>query len=286
MTARRLSGRAVGVVLSGGGARALAHLGVLDELEASGVPIDRMAGASMGAIVSGIAATGASMAEITELFEQGMVNANPSNDYTLPAFSLIRGQKTRRVLEAGFGDRRIEELPKRWYCVSCDLVSREQVVHRTGLVVDAVYPSMALPGIYPPMPASGGRLLVDGGVMDNLPVEPMARRAEGPIIAVDVSQKAGPVAPRTRPGMEGLARRVRRALAGSEEPRPPLRETMLRTIALGSTDTVLAAMQHADLVISPRVEGFGLLDWKSYPAVREAGRRAAHEVLEQIESWK
>ena len=290
VTARRLAGRAVGLVLSGGGARALAHLGVLDELEANGVVVDRLAGASMGAIVSGIAATGAPLSEITDLFERTMVNANPSNDYTLPRYSLIRGLKTRRVLEEAFGDRRIEELSTRWYCVSADLVSRQLVIHRTGRMVDAVYPSMALPGIFPPMPTPDGRLLVDGGVMDNLPVEPMAQRPEGPIIAVDVSQRAGPIAPTSRPRLEHVARRVRRGLAGSEEPVPRLRETLMRTMALGSSDTVAAGMRHADIVISPRVEGLGLLDWKNLPRAREAGRVAAREALEpalaQIESWK
>jgi predicted acylesterase/phospholipase RssA len=288
-TARRLAGRSVGLVLSGGGARALAHLGVLDELQASGIRIDRLAGASMGAIVTGIAATGASLDEITALFENSMVESNPSNDYTLPAYSLIRGQKTRRLLESAFGDLRVEELPKRWYSVSCDLISRELVVHRTGRLVDAIYPSMALPGIFPPMPAPGGRLLVDGGVMNNLPVEPMAQRGEGPIIAVDVSQRAGPILPSSRPRVERVARRVRQLLAGSETPLPPVRETILRTIALGSTDTVAAAMRHADIVIQPRVEGYGLLDWKNLPRVREAGRQATREALApmmaEIESW-
>lgn len=278
--ARRLVGRALGVVLSGGGARALAHLGVLDELEAEGIVIDRLAGASMGAIVSGLAATGMSTAEIAEVFQRTMIDSNPSNDYMLPAYSLIRGGKTRRALQWAFGDRRIEELPNRWYCVSSDLLSRELIVHRTGLMVDAIYPSMAIPGIYPPLPATGERLLVDGGVIDNLPVEPMSRRAEGPIIAVDVSLRDGQVRSMGRPRLEPLKRRARHLMTGSERPVPRLSETILRTIALGSTDTVANAMQHADIVISPRVDGVGLLDWKQLPRSREIGRQAARVALE------
>jgi NTE family protein len=278
--ARRLVGRSLGVVLSGGGARALAHLGVLDELEAEGILVDRLAGASMGAIVSGLAATGKSTAEIAEILQRTLIDFNPSNDYMLPAYSLIRGGKTRRALQWAFGDRRIEELPKRWYCVSSDLLSRELVVHRTGLMVDAIYPSMAIPGIYPPLAATGERLLVDGGVIDNLPVEPMARRAAGPIIAVDVSMRDGLVTRMGRPRLEPLKRRVRHMMTGSERPVPRLSETILRTIALGSTDTVATAMQHADIVISPRVDGVGLLDWKQLPRSREIGRQAARAALE------
>jgi NTE family protein len=278
--ARRLVGRALGLVMSGGGARALAHLGVLDELEAAGLVVDRLAGASMGAIISGLAATRDSTAEVAEVLQHTLIDSNPSNDYMLPAYSLIRGAKTRRALQYAFGERRIEEQRKRWYCVSSDLLSRELVVHRTGLMVDAIYPSMAIPGIYPPLPTLGDQLLVDGGVIDNLPVEPMALRAEGPIIAVDVSLRDGNVTSMGRPRLEPVKRRVRRLMTGSETPVPRLSETILRTIALGSTDTVAAAMQHADLVISPRVDGVGLLDWKQLPRAREIGRDAARAVLE------
>ncbi len=290
-TARRLAGRSVGLVLSGGGARALAHLGVLQELEQTGITIDRLGGASMGAIVSGLASRGASSAEIIEMCKALMLGSNPSTDYTFPAYSLIRGVRTRRALEQVFGDQRIEELPRRWFCVTSDLVARQLIVHRTGRMADAVYSSMALPGVYPPIPTIDGRLLVDGGVMDNLPVEVMARRSEGPIIAVDVSQRLGIAPPPpSRRGFEWLARRARRLLTGYEQPLPALRETIHWTIALGSNDTVVAGLRHADLVISPRVDGIGILDWKQLPRALESGRRAAREALEAaqptIESWR
>ena len=289
-TARRLAGRAVGLVLSGGGARALAHLGALEELEKTGIEIDRFAGVSMGAVISGLAARGATSGEIIEMCHRLMLENNPSTDYTVPAYSLIRGVKTRRALEDVFGDRRIEELARRWFCVTSDIVARELVVHRTGLMTDAVYSSMALPGIYPPIPTADGRLLVDGGVMDNLPVETMASRAEGPIIAVDVSRRLGMPRPARRPALERIARMLRRGLTGYEQRLPRLSETIHWTIALGSTDTVNAALQHADLVISPRVEGIGILDWGQLPRALEIGRRAAREALEaaapQLEAWK
>ena len=287
---RRLAGRSVGLVLSGGGARALAHLGVLEELEKTGLVIERYGGASMGAIVSGLAARGISSGGIIEMCRRLMLDYNPSNDYTVPTYSLIRGLKARRALDEVFGDERIEELQRRWFCVASDLVSRELIVHRTGRMADAVYSSMALPGVYPPIPTTDGRLLVDGGVLDNLPVETMARRAEGPIIAVDVSQRLGMVAPAARPGLERMARRIRALLTGYEQPVPPLRETIHWTIALGSNDTVAAAIRHADLVISPRVEGIGILDWKQLPRALEVGRQAAREAIEsalpRIESWR
>ena len=289
-TARRLAGRSVGLVLSGGGARGLAHLGVLAELEQTGIVIGRYGGASMGAIVSGLAARGHTSSEISAMCQRLMLDNNPSNDYTVPAYALVRGTKARRGLLQAFGNHRIEELERRWFCVASDLVGRELIVHRTGLMADAVYSSMALPGVYPPIPTTDGRLLVDGGVMDNLPVETMAKRAEGPIIAVDVSQRLGLVPPSGRPGLQRLGQRMRRVLTGDGRRIPPLRETIHWTIAVGSTDTVVAGMRHADLVISPRVEGIGILDWKQLPHAIEVGRQAAREALEaaqpMIDSWR
>ena len=149
-------------------------------------------------------------------------------------------------------------------------------------MVDAIYASLAIPGIYPPMRGADGRLLVDGGVMNNLPVEPMARRPEGPIFAVDVGQHDGSVPSPPVKRLELLARPLRRLLTGSGQPLPRLPETLMRTMALGSTDTVATAMRYADIVISPRVDGVGLLDFKQLPRIRELGRQAARAALEPV----
>src|SRR5205823_3289106 len=216
-TARRLAGRSLGIVLSGGGARALAHLGVLEELRAAGLRFDRVAGVSLGSLVAAATAAGFTTEGVYEAFERGFVTNNPSNDFVLPAYSLIRGGKTRRLLFEAFGDRRIEELPLRFFCLSCDLIAREAVVHRSGPLVDAVYPSLAIPGVFPPVATSDGRLLVDGGVLDNLPVATMARKGEGPVIAVDVTGHLGRVKHPGRPGVARVGRPLRRALTGSED---------------------------------------------------------------------
>ena len=278
-TARRLCGRAIGLVLSGGGARAFAHLGVLDELHAAGVRVDRLAGVSMGAAIAANGAMGRSPEEIYEIFERGFVAGNPTNDYTIPAFSVIRGRKARRLLEDVFGSARIEALPHRFFCVSCDLVARALMVHRTGLVREAVYASLAIPGVFPPVADGPDRLLVDGGVLDNLPVQTMARTAEGPIIAVDVSHRSGAPDRPPRQRLGRLARPLRRALTGGDAALPRLGETLMRTLTLGSEDTADAALRHADLVIAPRVEGVGLLQWDQLPRVRAIGREAAREAL-------
>jgi NTE family protein len=279
MSARRLAGRALGIVLSGGGARALAHLGVLEVLRDAGLRFDRVAGVSLGSLVAAATAAGFTPQGMYEAFVHGFVDGNPSNDFVPPAYSLIRGAKTRKLLQAAFGERRIEELPMRFFCVSCDLVARDSVVHRTGRLADAIYASLAIPGVFPPV-AVDGRLLVDGGVLDNLPVATMARTGEGPVIAVDVTGRTDHFGGVQRGVVARLGRPVRQALTGSDAEIPRLGETIVRTLTVGSIDTIAAARLHADLFIGPRVEGIGLMDWKALPRVVELGRQAAREALE------
>jgi predicted acylesterase/phospholipase RssA/CRP-like cAMP-binding protein len=278
-TARRLAGRSLGIVLSGGGARALAHLGVIEELSSAGLRFDRIAGVSLGSLVAAATAIGLEPEAAYDAFERNFVTTNPARDFTIPAFSLVRGGKARRLLDEAFGERRIEELPLRFFCLSCDLVAREAVVHRTGLVVDAVYASLAIPGVFPPFATADGQLLVDGGVLDNLPVATMARTGEGPVIAVDVTGRIGQFGPARRPGLERLGRPLRRALTGSEAAIPRLGETIVRTVTVGSIDTIAAARLHADVVITPGVEGIGLMEWGALARVRELGRAAARDAL-------
>jgi len=279
LTARRIAGRSPGIVLSGGGARALAHFGVVEELREAGLQFDRTAGVSLGAVVAGMTAAGISPRETYETFKRGFVDSNPSSDFVLPVYSLIRGAKTRRLLQQVFGERRIEELPLRFFCVSCDLIARETVLHRTGPVAEAVYSSLAIPGVFPPV-ASDGRLLVDGGVLDNLPVAAMARAGEGPVIAVDATGRTGSLERRQQRAVTRVGRPVRRMLTGSESDIPHLGETMMRAVTVGSTDIAAAARLHSDLVITPKVEQIGLMDWKALPRVVEMGRRAARDALE------
>ncbi|HET6868232.1 MAG TPA: patatin-like phospholipase family protein [Solirubrobacteraceae bacterium] len=277
--ARRLSGRAVGIVFSGGGARAFAHLGVVQELRAYGVRIDRVGGVSMGALVAGAVAAEWDDETMVQRFRRYFVDQNPTGDYTLPAFSLIRGLRTRRLLAEAFGEMTIEGLPISFFCLSADLNSRAAVVHRTGPLRQAILSSLAVPGVFPPVPTSDGRLLVDGGVLDNLPVETMAADAEGPVIAVDVT-RAAVWRPRAASGSSSRAR-ARRMISGQDIALPRLGETLLQTLAVGSNDTVTAARRHADVVITPAVDGVGLLDWHRLGQMRDAGRQAVRHLLER-----
>lgn len=284
--ARRLSGYSPGVVLSGGGARGLAHIGVIDELLTAGVTIDRVGGCSMGALVGALFATGLGPDEIEAKLRAELVERNPMNDYTIPLAALVRGRKAEAMLLRLFGDIQIEELEREFFCVSCDLVTSELVVHRRGNLYEAVGASFCLPGIGPPV-AAGDRLLVDGGVLDNLPVATMAARGEGPVLAVDVSSRFEPPTRGAgggagRPGLRRLSARVRRAIIGWDTPLPSFGETLTRTVVLGSIDTGEAAQKHADVVIAPKVQGIGLVEFGRIEEIRRQGAAAAREVLDRL----
>jgi NTE family protein len=164
------------------------------------------------------------------------------------------------------------------------MLSGEQVVHRRGFVRDGAAASMTLPGILPPYRLDG-RILLDGGLLNNLPVDVMAATGEGPMIAVDVSaQFEAPADGASRFRRKRLARVAawaREAIVGYEWRLPSFNETITRSIVLGSVDTAEAANRYADVVIFPDVAGYPMLSWEHIDLFREAGRRAAREAFDR-----
>jgi EmrB/QacA subfamily drug resistance transporter len=266
--ARRLTGTSVGIVLSGGGARAFSHIGVLEELTAAGLTIDRIAGVSMGAVIGALFAMGHDADEIDAICLEEWVRRRPLRDLTVPRHALIRGERFQSMLHRTFGTTLIEELPRSFMCGSVELRSGRFEIARYGPLWEAVGFSINLPVIAPPQ-VRGRKLFIDGSLVDNLPVKALADMGEGPIIAVDVKAVPGRTA-------SGAVR------ARGRDGRPPsLPETLTRLLLLGSENTAQAARRHADLVIRPRAEGVGLLEFASLDTAREAGRVAAREALGQ-----
>jgi predicted acylesterase/phospholipase RssA len=270
-TARRLSGTSVGIVLSGGGARAFSHIGVLEELTAAGLTIDRVVGVSMGAVIGALFAMGRDADEIDAICFDEWVQRRPLGDYTIPRHALLRGERVQSMLHRTFGTRLIEELPRSFMCASTELRSGRLRIARHGPLWEAVGFSINVPILGPPV-IRGRDMFVDGSLVDNLPVKAMADMSEGPIIAVDVKATFE----RPEPGPAGAAGRDDRPVR-----LPSLNETLMRVVLLGSENTSEAARRHADLVIKPRTHGIGLLEFHQLDAAREAGREAAREALER-----
>jgi NTE family protein len=205
-----------------------------------------------------------------------------TSDYTIPFVSLLRGVRAREMFEHTFGSATIETQARDYFCVSADLVSGELVEHRSGLFAEEVAASACLPGVYRPRPMHG-RLLVDGGVLNNLPVQQMVATAEGPVIAVDVT--ASFVAPERGPGRFHRARarawatRARSYVVGADEVLPSFIETLVRSVSVGSTAAVDAARQRADALIAPDTGSVGMLDFARLDEMIAIGRGAAADAI-------
>jgi predicted acylesterase/phospholipase RssA/CRP-like cAMP-binding protein len=217
--ARCLTGAGIGLVLGGGGARGFAHLGVLRALAEADVPIDWVGGTSVGAIIAALVAQGLPPGEALGRCKE---HFSALRDPTLPVVALLAGRRIRAKLERVFGDIAIEDLALPYLCVSTNLSRAAQAVHNRGPLVRAIRASIALPGVLPPV-SVGEDLHVDGGLVNNLPIDVMAAKPEiGAVLAVDVSAEVEMRAPAGREldvsGWRVLWERMHPGTARSEVP--------------------------------------------------------------------
>ncbi len=274
--ARLLTGRAVGVVFSGGGARGFAHLGVLRALREAAIPVDLFGGASMGAIIGAGAAMEWEDDEFRQRLFAAFVDSNPFSDYTIPIVSLARGRKVSRLLREHFGDTLIEESWRTYFCTSSDLTSGQVSVHRSGPLWSAIRASTAIPGVLAPVVESG-HILVDGGVLNNMPIDLMLAMKRGPVIAVDVARKQSVVGE-----AEGLEDRpLRELIRARRRGTPNIIGLLMRAGTVGSEAQIRQLRPQVDLLIEPALHGISMLDWKAYDAAVEAGYRDTIEMLER-----
>lgn len=254
--ARQLTGRGVGLVLGGGGARGFAHLGLLRALDALHIPVDLTGGTSMGAFVSALLACGFDHGEAERLTRESFVTHSYINDYTLPRVSLIRGRKLLARLRSVFGERQIQNLRMPYFCVTTNLTRGSPAPHVEGELALWVGASMAVPGIAPPLVWKED-LHVDGSVVNSLPTDIMQEYGRGPIIGSDVST----VGTLRAPGIEGPDTE---ALLhhGALKEKIRLFDILFSTATLTSESGVKARAARADCYLRMPLEGIGLFDWK------------------------
>lgn len=280
--ARLITGRAIGLVLGGGGARGLAHIGVIRALEEARIPIDLVGGTSIGAVIGGQYASGWDSARILAESHRVFVEEGRLNDYTLPTIALIRGKRYIRMLEKLFADRRIEDLPVSFFCASTNLTRSTCVIHRAGLVRKWVLASMAVPGLGPPVFA-GREILVDGGVLNNLPVDVMRALGRGPVFASSVSLRSDLCLDQEYPDSPSPWRLLLSWLNPWGRPMlvPSIASLLMRTASLQAINSGEQALAGADLLFEPPSAGHKLLDWCALDRIVESGYRSAVPVIER-----
>lgn len=211
-----------------------------------------------------------------------MAGRNPINDYTLPYVALTRGSKVDAWLEGHFGDTRIEDLWKPFFCVSSNLTTGEIMVHRSGRLTEALRASVAIPGLLPPVCTDEG-ILVDGGMMNNLPADVMANMERGTVLAIDVGSD---LAFHGLPKLSWRGRLMRRWLRIPSE-MPALTPLLLRAATVSGHAQTLMALDHATVVLKPPLAGIDLRDWSSFEAAAELGYRHTREAIARgaLDMW-
>lgn len=276
----------IGLVLSGGAARGLAHIGVLKALDEQGIQIDAIAGTSMGAVVGGLYASGYTPAELERIalemdWQQALSDAPPRKDVPfrrkqddrdflvkqkisfrddgtlgLP-LGVIQGQNLAMVLESLLvhtsDNRDFDKLAIPFRAVSTDIATGEKVVFRKGHLPQAIRASMSIPAVFAPVEIDG-RLLVDGGMVDNIPVDVARDMGVDVVIVVDI----------------GNPLRDRKDLS-------TVLDVMNQSITLmtrKNSEAQLATLKPGDVLIQPPLSGYGTTDFGRVPQLIDAGYRA------------
>ena len=277
--ARSLAGRAYGLVLGGGAARGFAHAGVIRALREAAVPIDIAGGTSAGAIFSATVGLEYDYDQSIEHVATGI--AAMLANFTIPIVSLITGRDAALYLHKMLGDMHIEDLWLPCFCVSANLTRASVHVHKRGSLARSLLASSRLPAILPPI-LWDGDLLVDGGIIDNVPVDIMRGYPEcGTVIASDVSPTYEP--PEITPfgdsisGWHALRQLIKRP--SRRRRYPGLFSVLLRTMEFGGAAHKSQTVGAADLYLTPPVTKFKMNDFKKARQIADAAYEYAVPVI-------
>lgn len=278
--ARIITGNAVGVVLSGGGAKGYAHAGVLKALEEAGIEVDMIGGTSIGSVISAGYASGLKPDEIIESNAGLFQKFDPFREYTLPIISVLGGRKLDAMFKDAFGGTNIEDLWLNYFCVSSDLTNASERVHKRGPLWKAVRASMSLPGILVPV-VEDGNLLVDGGVVNNLPGDVMKSMCRGTVITVDVAPKRDLEFDKNETAFPSPWKVVwSRINPFMKKLRPPtILQILGRSTMLASVHNLLKVTAESRYHLEPPVQQFGMLETDKAVEIAEVGYRYAKDIV-------
>ena len=284
--ARMHSAHATGLVLCGGGARCLAHLGVYKALQEFGVQVDFVGGSGMGAVMGALIALDAPADELIAYAREAFT-ANVTGDISLvPLTALIKGQRMKAILDEaiehlGGADTRIEDTWKSFFCVASNYSKAHEMVLRRGSLAKSIRASCAVPGLLPPVPIDGD-LMVDGGAFNNYPTDVMARMGTARIIGVNIPRDVThDVTVDEIPGNWTLAWDK---LTGNRRKYrlPSLMAVLMNAATLNSAARQQGAESMADLELKINLPSVGFLDWHAFDHAVNVGYKHTCKVLTEM----
>lgn len=284
--ARFLNGTAVGVVLGGGGARGFAHLGVLRALEESGIVVDLIGGNSMGALIG---AQYACDVPLDEIRERTVRFARGGERPTIPVISIVSGRRVERDLRKMFGERSVDQLWRPFFAAACNLSRACTTVQDSGPLWRAVLASNSPVGLFPPV-LHKGDLLVDGAILENVPVAAMRarlgtplekRHGNGTIIAIDVDVRdyMGVDPALTRLSVRSA---LRSKFGWGASTAPGIGDILYRASHIGGLHQRTRTIAQSDHYLEPPVASFPLMGYSKAEKIAEVGYRYA---IQEIETW-
>lgn len=276
---------AVGLVLAGGGARGLAHLGVVRALQEHRIEVDFVGGTSIGAAMAALVATDQPLDKVMAVAKRAF-GVNPTGDFNLlPMISLIAGQRLKRVVKAAIDDllgtqAQCEDLWKSYYCVASNYSQATEHVSSSGDLTQAILASIAIPGALPPV-LHEGDLLCDGGTLNNFPVDVMrGMRGVGRVMGVSLNfKKPRRIELQEVPGSWALLRDRFRPWKQRRFKLPSLVAYLMNVTVLYSTSRLHRAQRLTDFCFNPPLERVGMLQWEKFDDIVQQGYAHGKERL-------
>lgn len=296
---RELGGIRLGLALGGGAAFGLAHIGVIKVLERENIPIDMVSGTSMGSLVGALWASGIDSRGLEEIFLEYNNNRRKTYgllmDLYLHKMSIAKGNKIRRFLTRHIGEKTFQDVRFPFRVVACNLTKRKEVVFSSGKIVDAVMASIAIPGVFAPTIHSGD-LIIDGGILEPVPVGTLVKAGINKIIAVNVLPSSEDIIRSYEFNRRRLEEEKVKASSGNPWDRFSFRarQAFNKTFFPNVLDIIVNSMQmmeyaiaesdcqKADVLVSPVAEGVDWFDFFKVEALIKKGEEDAIKALPAI----
>ena len=279
--ARTISGHATGLVLSGGGARGFAHLGVMKALQERGIVWDMAGGTSMGAVMASYGAMDMPMADVIRSVKE-VFKANPTRDFNwIPLISLIAGEQLKQAIDhavrTSMGpDLHLEDLWKPYFCVASNYSTATESVLTSGPLAKSIRASVSIPGVLPPVMMDGD-LHIDGGIFNNFPTDVMHKMGAAKIIGVNLLRNRSMKYHLDE--VPSARRLLTDKLRGRKHGLPSLTSILLSSSMMYSNARQKESKALVDLYFSPPVHQYGMLEWNKFDRIVQAGYEHACEEL-------